>query len=343
MLWARGLRALLPLAGAACVCLLLLPPASGTGPSSQIAALRADDAGLAAEARAAVLELYSLDERLSAAEQRLARLQAAQRELIAQRATLRRELQLARLDARLSQNRLASRLRFLYEHGTTSSLDVVLGAKSLEDALDGARRLQPRRCGERLRPVPGAVVRDRHLVTLERTIGAREQALAATASAAAQTVAELQQLRSSRVAYLDELAGRRSLDASKIAGLEAQANAAVVRSDTLVAPQLDAAPQPAQSPAAAPASTRTMLTVSATGYDLPGHTSTGLPVGWGIAAVDPSVIPLGTRIVVPGYGVAVAADTGGAIQGATIDLWFPTAAQAYAWGRRTVTIAVEQS
>ena len=86
-----------------------------------------------------------------------------------------------------------------------------------------------------------------------------------------------------------------------------------------------------------------MLTVSATGYDLPGHTSTGLPVGWGIAAVDPSVIPLGTRIVVPGYGVAVAADTGGAIQGATIDLWFPTAAQAYAWGRRTVTIAVEQS
>ena len=55
------------------------------------------------------------------------------------------------------------------------------------------------------------------------------------------------------------------------------------------------------------------------------------------------MIPLGTRIVVPGYGVAVAADTGGAIQGATIDLWFPTAAQAYAWGRRTVTIAVEQS
>jgi 3D (Asp-Asp-Asp) domain-containing protein len=336
------LRALLPLAGAACFCLLLLPPASGTGPSSQIAALRADDAGLAAEARAAVLELYSLDERLSAAEQRLARLQLAQRELIAQRATLRRELQLARLDARLSQDRLASRLRFLYEHGTTSSLDVVLGAKSLEDALaelDDYNRVAAANAYVLFQVQSSR----RHLVTLERTIGAREQALAATASAAAQTVAELQQLRSSRVAYLDELAGRRSLDASKIAGLEAQANAAVVRSDTLVAPQLDAAAQPAQSPAAAPASTRTMLTVSATGYDLPGHTSTGLPVGWGIAAVDPSVIPLGTRIVVPGYGVAVAADTGGAIQGATIDLWFPTAAQAYAWGRRTVTIAVEQS
>jgi 3D (Asp-Asp-Asp) domain-containing protein len=81
------------------------------------------------------------------------------------------------------------------------------------------------------------------------------------------------------------------------------------------------------------------MTVVATGYDLTGHTATGLPVGWGIAAVDPSVIPLGTRIVVPGYGVAVAADTG--VYGASIDLWFPTTAQAYAWGRRTITIGLD--
>jgi 3D (Asp-Asp-Asp) domain-containing protein len=80
------------------------------------------------------------------------------------------------------------------------------------------------------------------------------------------------------------------------------------------------------------------LTVSATGYALGGTTSTGLPVGWGVAAVDPSVIPLGTHMTVPGYGEAVAADTGGAVSGGTIDLWFPTLAQANAWGRRTVTI-----
>jgi 3D (Asp-Asp-Asp) domain-containing protein len=59
-----------------------------------------------------------------------------------------------------------------------------------------------------------------------------------------------------------------------------------------------------------------------------------------VVAVDPSVIPLGTRLTIPGYGSGVAADTGGAIQGATIDLWFPTVAQARAWGRRTVTISV---
>ena len=78
----------------------------------------------------------------------------------------------------------------------------------------------------------------------------------------------------------------------------------------------------------------------ATGYSLTGTTATGLPVGWGVVAVDPSVIPLGTRMTIPGYGEAVAADTGGASAAPTIDLWFPSAAKALAWGRRTVTITL---
>jgi 3D (Asp-Asp-Asp) domain-containing protein len=82
------------------------------------------------------------------------------------------------------------------------------------------------------------------------------------------------------------------------------------------------------------------LTVSSTGYSLPGHTATGMPVGWGVVAVDPSVIPLGTRLTIPGYGEGVAADVGSGVQGSEIDLWFPTLAQALAWGRRTVTITL---
>jgi 3D (Asp-Asp-Asp) domain-containing protein len=80
--------------------------------------------------------------------------------------------------------------------------------------------------------------------------------------------------------------------------------------------------------------------VTATGYSLKGRTATGVAVAYGIAAVDPSVIPLGTSMSVPGYGAAVAADTGGAVQGARIDLWFPTQAEALAWGTRTVTITL---
>jgi 3D (Asp-Asp-Asp) domain-containing protein len=54
-----------------------------------------------------------------------------------------------------------------------------------------------------------------------------------------------------------------------------------------------------------------------------GITSTGVPVSKGIVAVDPSVIPYGTRMFIPGYGFGEAADTGGAIVGNIIDLGYP--------------------
>ena len=68
--------------------------------------------------------------------------------------------------------------------------------------------------------------------------------------------------------------------------------------------------------------------------------TSGRAVGWGIVAVDPTVIPMGSRIAIPGYGMGVAADTGGAVAGARIDLWFPSVAQAHEWGTRTVTVTV---
>ena len=54
-----------------------------------------------------------------------------------------------------------------------------------------------------------------------------------------------------------------------------------------------------------------------------GFTRSGTPVTRGIVAVDPTVIPLGTRLYIPGYGFAVAADTGGGVIGKMIDLGFP--------------------
>ena len=56
--------------------------------------------------------------------------------------------------------------------------------------------------------------------------------------------------------------------------------------------------------------------------------------------MDPSVIPLGTRMTIPGYGQGVAADTGGSVRGGMIDLWFPSTAEALSWGRRVVTITL---
>jgi 3D (Asp-Asp-Asp) domain-containing protein len=82
------------------------------------------------------------------------------------------------------------------------------------------------------------------------------------------------------------------------------------------------------------------LQVDAVAYSLPGSTALGIPVRRGVVAVDPRLIPLGTKLHVPGYGKAVAADVGVAIRGRIIDLWFPTLRAARSWGRRTVTITV---
>ena len=59
-----------------------------------------------------------------------------------------------------------------------------------------------------------------------------------------------------------------------------------------------------------------------------------------VVAVDPSVIPLWSTVEVPGYGIAVAGDTGGAIKGNIIDLHMNTIAECTSWGRRNVTISV---
>jgi len=69
-----------------------------------------------------------------------------------------------------------------------------------------------------------------------------------------------------------------------------------------------------------------------------GRTATGLPAGYGLVAVDPRVIPLGTVLYIEGYGMAIAADTGRAIRGHRIDLCYATRQQALQFGRRKVRV-----
>lgn len=71
-----------------------------------------------------------------------------------------------------------------------------------------------------------------------------------------------------------------------------------------------------------------------------GITATGAKATKGVIAVDPSVIPLGSKVFVPGYGVAIAADTGGAIKGNRIDVCYDTKNEAFSWGIKNVTVYV---
>lgn len=85
------------------------------------------------------------------------------------------------------------------------------------------------------------------------------------------------------------------------------------------------------------------VTVTAYSPEDPGvddTTYTGLPVDIGVVAVDPSVIPLGSVVYVPGYGYAVALDRGGAIKGHRVDVYFPTREAATAWGVKKLKIRV---
>lgn len=93
-----------------------------------------------------------------------------------------------------------------------------------------------------------------------------------------------------------------------------------------------------------------VLTMNATAYSsdgkdalTPGHvTATGQDL-WKnpmAVAVDPKVIPLGTKLYVEGYGYAVASDTGGAIKGNIIDVHFPTTDETHNWGRRIVKVYI---
>lgn len=69
-----------------------------------------------------------------------------------------------------------------------------------------------------------------------------------------------------------------------------------------------------------------------------GYTATGKKAGYGIVAVDPRVIPLGTKLFIDGYGFAVAEDVGSAIKGNRIDLCYETVREALLFGRRKVKV-----
>ena len=85
-----------------------------------------------------------------------------------------------------------------------------------------------------------------------------------------------------------------------------------------------------------------MVSTAYTPYDsgCTGVTASGMAASKGVAAVDTSVIPFGTKLYIPGYGIAIAADTGGAINGNRIDLCYNTLSEAYGWGRRNVTVYI---
>lgn len=84
-----------------------------------------------------------------------------------------------------------------------------------------------------------------------------------------------------------------------------------------------------------------VMMMEATAYTWTGNrTASGTWPAVGTVAVDPQVIPLGTRLWIEGYGEAVALDTGGLVKGNIIDVYLPTEDECWQWGRRMVEVRI---
>jgi peptidoglycan DL-endopeptidase CwlO len=308
-----------------------IPAAGGAGSPADADELRRESSALAVESRSALLELYALESKLAGARAQLSSLLGRASEVERLQGRTRSRLGIARRTIAVSERMLSERLMALYQQGETDALAFVLGAESLDEALsrvDGIRF-----AAEQDRRILGRTESARRsLVRLASSLRARRAELRHLETAASAEAASLERARAERTAYLVSLGSERRLKAAQLASLGRRAAAARATTRSVASVR-----------AASGASTHGAgtLTVIATGYSLAGTTASGLPVGWGVVAVDPGLIPLGTRMTIPGYGIGVAADTGGTVSGAQIDLWFPSEAEARAWGRRTVTITLD--
>jgi 3D (Asp-Asp-Asp) domain-containing protein len=322
-------RAALAAAATAAAAAAALAPGAVADPREDAVRLREEGAAIASRQRSAVLELYALDSALAVARSEVEGAESRLDSVEARRREVRDRLTVASQTLRTAQRLLAQRVRALYEAGDVDPIASVLEAGSLAGAvgtLEGiaAAAQQDRRI---LEQASGA--RER-LSALARSLARRSEELRRAQADAAARAGELAAARSARAAYVERLAERRRMNAERIATVERAVELATTRAATT---------QAAETSDGAPRSGT--VTVTATGYSLAGTTATGLRAGWGVVAVDPSFIPLGTSLSIPGYGIGIAADTGSAVAGAHIDLWFPTRAEARAWGRRTIVVALD--
>jgi 3D (Asp-Asp-Asp) domain-containing protein/peptidoglycan hydrolase CwlO-like protein len=307
---------------------------------AQADALRERNERLAAGSQTALADLTAIESRLAQARAELASFRSRATQVHRQRKAVGQELRIVRSSLRLTQKALARRLQSLYEQGQSDVLALILGAGSLDEALSTIETVDlAARQDEAL--IGSARASSKRLARLGSSLAAQERELQQLAAVKEAATASLTAARTQRIRTLASLRAARVVNAGRIASLDDQARTLAAAQ---ASPSTPVSTPGAPSIPAGPASSGVRsVTVLATGYALPGRTASGRPVGWGVVAVDPALIPMGSRLAIPGYGMGVAADTGGAIVGARIDLWFPSVAQAHAWGSRTVTITVYPS
>ena len=249
----------------------------------------------------------------------------------------------ARLDEYQSQlnNRqgaLEKRLRGSYKSDDVGYLEMVMGAGDISDFLN------------RVDMINYIAEEDRQLITaVQDAKRGIEEKIANLSDMRNQLAGTAEQLGAAQTNLLDAKGRQQSVVGSlqsemqanqgQVAQLQAEAASIEARMNDMQQQATSVSSGGGSGYSPPPSGGGASYSMEATAYCLGGTTASGMPVGHGIIAVDPSVIRLGSRVHVSGYGDAIAADTGGAIVGNRIDVWLPCG-DAYAWGRRTVTVTV---
>lgn len=307
-------------------------PTSALGQTGQIGDLQSRSQELDTAYQQALAELVAVDSEvgrfnaeINANSQRLAEVQAS----IAGEQQRLEETQRQLADR---QGFLEKRLRGAYKSDDAGYLEVVMGAGDFSELIN------------RLDMINIIAEDDRQLIDSFKNSKTRvEENLASLSEKQHELAGLLEGLNSSRQnleaaqarqqGAVASIQSEKEMTDSQISQLQAEA-ASIESSMSQIQSQ-----SYASGGYSAPPAGGSSFSMTATAYCLGGTTATGMPVGRGVIAVDPGVIPLGSRVHVSGYGDAIAADTGGAIRGNKIDVWL-SCGEAYAWGVRSVTVTV---
>ncbi len=274
-----------------------------------------------------VNEVVTLDAEINTLNAKLSGLESRSRALQARIEATSSKIEERRVRLAARRQALAARMRSMYVNGRTSKLAMLVSSRDVSDYMNRAAMLE--KVAERdARMIADTKRESEQLNASLASLKSDKREIDGVASELGSRRRRLERSRSERASVL-ATAGAKGLDAQAQAG---RVEAKMER----INPRVPVTGRP----------TGKVMMMVATAYSpqepgLDESTASGMRATRGVVAVDPRVIPLGTRLHVEGYGNCIAGDTGSAIKGNRIDLCFDTLEEMEAFGGyRTVRVEI---
>ena len=276
-----------------------------------------------------VRDVVTLDREIADLDNRLEELSSRSAGLSEEIENVTAEVDAGRVKLSAKRRALALRARSMYVNGRASNIEMLLSSEDFSDFLS------------RTDLVRKVTTQDAKMIESVRSASERLEASLAELGRKKSEVDGAKKDLSERKSRLEDARTERNLVLAR-AGEQREA---VERRTGEIESKMRELNPPRPSDPVTGTPTGRYLTMMATAYSplepgLSESTASGMRAQRGVVAVDPRVIPLGTRVHVEGYGNAIAGDTGSAIKGMRIDLCFDTLEEVEAYGWRVVRVEI---